>query len=955
MINNMNSIIRNRFPITTSFVLFLVVVLCSCLTSGSVRAEEELKPIQFEDPKLGRAVDFEEDIIPMLEDNCMSCHSLGNDEAQLNLEELETIIAGGKRGPAVIPGKPDESLLFLVSARHKKPFMPPLPNDIDAEELTPIQLGILRQWIMEGAKGTESEEEVNIAWQPLPEHLQAIYSLALSPWGRYVAAGRSNRISIFEIDTQTEVAQLADPALAELQKEGNPFYSGNVAHRDFVNALAFSPNGRTLASGGYRVIKLWKRTDTPLQSEFELPQEIVNLTISPNKQLAGVALADHTIAIVQLSDGQTLKTLSGHTDKITGLKFLSDSQLVSVSLDRTLRSWNSTEGTQLGQAEASAALTALASNQEGKQLFTGTADGKTLLWTANETSYQVAQEWAGQSGAVNTVALLKDGSKVISGGADGTIRVRQTTDGKELLNLAQGGPVTALVVRPDQAVVIAVSENKTVKFWQLSDGKSVGELTGDVTKTRESMVAAQNVEVAKQLVQIADAGVKAAEKNQTEREESVKKSKETLEAAKKAVPDTEAKQPALDEALAKAKEELAKTPDNADLKKKVTEAEKKANDNKAALEKAKQALTSAERSAKLAEEAVVKAKQRVEESKAHKVSTEATQKTIEATHKTISEAATAAAVALRQLILLQNGSQLVYSGDNSTFHLASTNSMTATDSFKGPETAPTALAALQGPRFVSATGKKLAIWDLTPHWELSATLGASEENPLNFASSPFASRVLTLNFSPDGKLLAAGGGDPSRSGELIVWDVEKLEVVKNIDNAHSDTVLTVSFSRDGKSLLSGAADKFVKIHDLETGKHVRSFEGHTHHVLGVSWKADGKTIASSSADNTVKVWNVETGEQKRTISGFGKQVTGLKFIGTGNAIINSCGDKSVRKHDTSNGKATKTYSGGADYMYAVDITLDGKVVASGGQDGVLRIWNGEDAKSKMTVAPTTKK
>ena len=82
---------------------------------------------------------------------------------------------------------------------------------------------------------------------------------------------------------------------------------------------------------------------------------------------------------------------------------------------------------------------------------------------------------------------------------------------------------------------------------------------------------------------------------------------------------------------------------------------------------------------------------------------------------------------------------------------------------------------------------------------------------------------------------------------------------------HSDAVFGLDFSADGKYLASSAADKFVKVLDLSTGKVVKTFEGHTHHVLGVSWKRDGRTLASAGADNVIKVWDFVTGERKKTI------------------------------------------------------------------------------------------
>ena len=61
-------------------------------------------------------------------------------------------------------------------------------------------------------------------------------------------------------------------------------------------------------------------------------------------------------------------------------------------------------------------------------------------------------------------------------------------------------------------------------------------------------------------------------------------------------------------------------------------------------------------------------------------------------------------------------------------------------------------------------------------------------------NSPLIDRVTSLDFSPDGKLLASGGGDPSRSGELKLWNVADGTLAKDLPDAHSDTVLGIKFS-----------------------------------------------------------------------------------------------------------------------------------------------------------------
>jgi len=130
--------------------------------------------------------------------------------------------------------------------------------------------------------------------------------------------------------------------------------------------------------------------------------------------------------------------------------------------------------------------------------------------------------------------------------------------------------------------------------------------------------------------------------------------------------------------------------------------------------------------------------------------------------------------------------------------------------------------------------------------------------------------------------------------------------MQSFTNVHSDAVFGLDFSADGKYLASSAADKFVKVLDLATGKVVKTFEGHTHHVLGVSWKRDGRTLASAGADNVIKVWDFVTGERKKTIEGFGKEVTSISFVGITDQTLASSGDDQIRTVSDSARKSALT-------------------------------------------------
>ena len=200
-------------------------------------------------------------------------------------------------------------------------------------------------------------------------------------------------------------------------------------------------------------------------------------------------------------------------------------------------------------------------------------------------------------------------------------------------------------------------------------------------------------------------------------------------------------------------------------------------------------------------------------------------------------------------------------------------------------------------------------------------------------------RVTALDFSPDGKTLATGGGEPSRSGEIKLWDVATGNLTLALKEPHSDTVFALDFSPDGKQIASCGADRFVKLFTVADGKFVRSFEGHTHHVLGVSWRADGRLMASSGADNVIKVWDTRTGDQARTVQNqFTKEVTNLSFVGETDNVIASSGDAKVKLINAANGGNVRDFPGSADYMYSSAASADGKTIIAGGADSTLRVW-----------------
>lgn len=936
-------------------------LMCAfCVTSAADdKKTDGLKPIEPEKVELGRPVDFERDIYPILDANCIACHNIAIAESKFNMEEVKGILKGGKRGAAVVPGEPDKSLLYQVAARAAEPAMPPLPNDVEAAALTPRELGLLRQWILEGAQAGAGTTQHAMQWQPLPSGIHAIYAVALAPWGQLAACGRANQISIYEIGTGEEIARLKDPHLGGIENGGQLFYRHGAAHRDIVHSLAFNPDGTILASGGYRVVKLWQRPQNVRKFEVTVDEPVSAVAVSPDGRWMAVG-AGSKIAVWDLQQKKRAQTLSGHAATVSSLQFTPDNaRLVSAGQDKTVRIWNVADGKAVHQFETPAAVHSLVLNKDASRIVTAHADNLIRVWPADakpaegDESKTVAPavEIKGHGKAVTSLALLPNGTQIVSGSEDGTVKIWELADGKPVRSMNHGGPVADVAARPDGQAVAAVGANHIARVWDLN-GKQIAELKGEKESQRRVAVMNESVTVAKQIVALKEAALKAAEKISADRAEGVKKAQEAKEAADKALAEDQAKEKETDAKVAAAKEELAKKPDDKDLKKKVEEAEKSAAAQKEAVKKATDGQAAAVRSLEIAQKAVKRAEGSQADAKAALEGANAHQKQVEAELAKAQKEQSEAEKPLRSVAFTPDGKRLITAGDSRQVHVWSATTGKPIETLSGHAGVVVALACGPDNTIISGAGdKQVVVWEKNPEWKLIAQLGAKSDDPLDLSASPFENRVLALDFSADGKFLATGGGDPSRSGELMIWDVEKHSLVRKFEDAHSDTVFGVEFSRDGKYLLSGAADKFVKMFDVATGAYVKSFEGHTHHVLDVSWKADGSEIASAGADNAIKIWNVETGEQKRTISNYSKQVTSIQYMGVGENILSCGGDKTVRFHKTSNGSNYRNFGGGTDYMYSAAASRDESLVVAGGEDGVLRVWNGADGKALYSFEP----
>jgi hypothetical protein len=232
----------------TRHLLLIALGLSPAVALGQAKPKEALKPIEIADVKHDGPVDFEKEILPIFRRNCLACHSATEAQSDLTLETPQSILKGGSEGPSVVAGKSAESLLLKLASRQKEPVMPPPDNDVKAKPLSSQELGLIKKWIDEGAKGDVKAANANIVWQPLPAGVNPIYAVALTSDGQYAAVARANQIFLYHIPSKRELGRLTDP---ELLKKGL-YTAAGVADLDLIQSLKFSPDNTLLASGGFR-------------------------------------------------------------------------------------------------------------------------------------------------------------------------------------------------------------------------------------------------------------------------------------------------------------------------------------------------------------------------------------------------------------------------------------------------------------------------------------------------------------------------------------------------------------------------------------------------------------------------------------------------------------------------------------------------------------------------------
>jgi WD40 repeat protein len=350
-------------------------------------------------------------------------------------------------------------------------------------------------------------------------HAGSFISVALSSDGKLLAAGlRDKTIAVWDARTGERLHHLGASQQWDVR---DPFPGGllkflpdnttllmadwhnNVWLWDMVtggqvlhfrtsggrNALAFSRDGKLLATAPNRRIALWDTT-----TGKELPQRLVHgtqihsLAFRPDGKVLAGGGADSTIHFWDVATGKRKQVLDGPTGRVSAVVHSPNGRFLLLgSLDGKVQVWNASTATVIRQlASHESGVHSLAVTADGKLL--GSSGGDGIIRLTELSTGQVLFDLKGHNRYARCVAFSPDGALLASGGEDGVIKLWDARTGKRKRELTGHKKwIEAIVFAPDGRILASAAYDGTVRFWDIESGSETGQIAaGEVWSLRFS-------------------------------------------------------------------------------------------------------------------------------------------------------------------------------------------------------------------------------------------------------------------------------------------------------------------------------------------------------------------------------------------------------------------------------------------------------------------------------------
>ncbi len=188
----------------------------------------------------------------------------------------------------------------------------------------------------------------------------------------------------------------------------------------------------------------------------------------------------------------------------------------------------------------------------------------------------------------------------------------------------------------------------------------------------------------------------------------------------------------------------------------------------------------------------------------------------------------------------------------------------------------------------------------------------------------FTDKVLSVDISPDGRYLAAGGMDNT----VKIYDLNSRSLVREFER-HPDDIFSLAFGPNSEYLVTGCRDRLIRVFDVNTGELVYTLDRHNDTIYKVRFHPDGRFLVSAGKDKTIFVWDLDTGTLIDVLREHTDAVYALEFSPDGKTLYSGSLDKTVVAWDVENLNKITGFKVKQD-VYSLAVNPDSTLVAVSG-------------------------
>lgn len=414
-------------------------------------------------------ISYHNQILPILKRSCQGCHHPGDPNGDLIVTTYTELKQGGMAGEAIIPGKPDESLIIeLISG--DPPAMPQNQDPLSAEEVA-----LFRRWILGGAKD-DTPELVEMAETTYPSYTvpPVVSAMAYSPDGSTLAVSGVSEVLLYD----TENYEVRERMVGEARR---------------IQSIVYTADGKTVGVAGgspaqFGEVQLWDATTNKLIKNIRSTYDtIYGLSFSPDGSRVAFGTSDKTVRVISIADEKEIVKFDNHGDWVFGTVFSTDgSHFVSCSRDTALKLVEVNTGSFVDDVNSSnkgyGEINAIARHPNADQVLSVGEDRIPRLYKmfretrrdVGNTDFNLIRAYEPQAGSIDAVTFSADGSKFAVGSSAGEARIYNVADGKKLLTMS-GDTVSvfALAFHPDGTQLASGGFDGKIRIFDTTTGEQL--------------------------------------------------------------------------------------------------------------------------------------------------------------------------------------------------------------------------------------------------------------------------------------------------------------------------------------------------------------------------------------------------------------------------------------------------------------------------------------------------